>query len=491
MMHRSGVVLGVALACALVAYLARSPRPAPIAPRAIVVAVSATEARELPRHVHAIVAGGGPSPELDQVSLEDDVALAQRVLGDGTIALFAGGPGTHAVQERALAVDGDALVLALGDLFAPRGGRDAHYRTTRLALHGGATADEIFAALELALHDGAGPLLFYFSGHGSGGDSPEESVVETWGSAGFDPPTLAELLEDRGTSRRVRLVITSCHSGGFAELAFRGADASLGPTDQDRCGFFSTAWDRESGGCDSDPDRSVHEGFGVHFLSALAGEERDGHDARAAIDLDHDGAITLAEAMARVRVASRAIDVPVTTSERLLRALAPRDGDGIDVELPEQTVVIDGLLASLRLRSVEEAQDALTDLELRRDALEDALTEAYASADDLAADTAGEALSRWPVLDDPYHPDYAATLAHEHVAIEEFFGSDVAVAWAEAADDAAALQTTHDALEVQIAVHMRVAQAAETIALARRLAAIGGSDWDAYARMRACEASVP
>ena len=39
----------------------------------------------------------------------------------------------------------------------------------------------------------------------------------------------------------------------------------------------------------------------------------------------------LLEALARTRIRSRAIDVPITTSERLLRALAPAEGPGDSV----------------------------------------------------------------------------------------------------------------------------------------------------------------
>ena len=446
----------------------------------------------MPPHIRTIIAGGGPIPELDQVSLEEDVALAGRVFGTrDAIVLFAGGPGTNAVQERTLDVEGDPIVFGLANLFSPRGGRDAHYRATRLALHGGATLDQLFAAFELALPDGEQPLLFYFTGHGRGGEDPRDALAETWGSAAFDPQALAEALEDSHTSRRVRVILTSCYSGGFAELAFRGADSALGATNQDRCGFFSTAWDRESGGCDSDPDRGTHEGFGVHFLSALAGHDRDGHDARTEIDLDGDGVITLAEAMTRTRIASRAIDVPITTSERLLRVVDVEEGDEGELAMPEQQAVIDALLRSLRLPSVADAATALDELLGRRAETEDALGEAYAEARDLGADAAGDALSRWPVLDDPYHPDYAATLAREHDAIGAYLESDVVIAWAEAEDDASALEVTEDALEVQIAVHLRITQAAETIVRARRLAARGGAEWEAYRRMRACEGSAP
>jgi hypothetical protein len=489
---RSGHVVGIGLAAFALAFgLSRIPHHArPAAPASI--ASAADEALEVPRRIRAILAGGGPSPDLDQVSLEEDLALAGRVLGtDDAVVLFAGGPGTRAVQERDPDPAGDPVVFALGNLFYPRGGRDAHYRRTRLALHGGATLDEIFAAFEVALSESSAPLLFYFTGHGNGGERPEDSIAETWGGAAFDARALAEELEDTGTSRRVRMVITSCYSGGFAELAFRNADVTLGPTDQDRCGFFSTAWDRESGGCDSDPDRGVHEGFGVYFLSALAGQDREGRDARGRIDLDGDGAITLSEAMTYVRIASRAIDVPITTSERLLGAIAPREGASVAVSLPEEQAVIDALLGSLGLASVEQVRTSLSALEARATENEDALAEAYAEARDRAADVAGVVLSRWPVLDDPYHPDYPAMLAESHDALTAYLEGDEVIAWTDAEDDASALQITQDGLEVQIAVHLRILQAAETMELAGRLRARDGEGWAAFERMRACERSVP
>jgi hypothetical protein len=95
------------------------------------------------------------------------------------------------------------------------------------------------------------------------------------------------------------------------------------------------------------------------------------------------------------------------------------------------------------------------------------------------------------VLDDPYHPDYPAMLRESHDDLAGYFASDEVMAWADAEDEAAALETTSDGLEVQRAVHLRILQAADTIESARRLAAVGGEDWEAFQRMRACEASAP
>jgi hypothetical protein len=121
----------------------------------------------------------------------------------------------------------------------------------------------------------------------------------------------------RGT-RPVRVVLTSCFSGGFAELAFAGADAGKRELAAGRCGLFAATAEREASGCDPNPDRAAQEGYGLHFLQALQGRDRAG--AVAAIDLDGDGKVSLLEAHARARIASAGIDVPTSTSERWLRA---------------------------------------------------------------------------------------------------------------------------------------------------------------------------
>ena len=64
-------------------------------------------------------------------------------------------------------------------------------------------------------------------------------------------------LDELPGHRPLRMVITSCYSGGFAELAFDGASEDRGAATTDRCGFFATTWDRAASGCDPNPDRGA------------------------------------------------------------------------------------------------------------------------------------------------------------------------------------------------------------------------------------------
>ncbi|MBK8592387.1 MAG: hypothetical protein IPN77_25380 [Sandaracinaceae bacterium] len=113
-------------------------------------------------------------------------------------------------------------------------------------------------------------------------------------------------------------MITACFGGGFAELAFAGAEVSAGPASHGACGLFATSAEHESNGCDANPDRQAQQGYALHLLHALRGQGRDGQPVLG-LDLDGDGRIGLLEAHTRARIASDSIDLPSTTSERFLR----------------------------------------------------------------------------------------------------------------------------------------------------------------------------
>ena len=459
------------------------------------VQVAAVEALPLPARIDAIVVGGGPTPDSNQLSLEEDVRLATETFGEGTVALFAGGPGTRSVQVADLEPRGDALVVELGELLSPRGGRDAHYRETSLALHGAATLTQLESLLELAIGQRAGPLTVYVAGHGEGGEGPLDSRTLFWGGDALDAVALAEWLDARTPARPVRFVVTSCFSGGLGELAFVAADRTRGASAQDRCGLFATSWDEEASGCDPDPARAHHDGFGVHFLLALRGRARDGADRRDAIDLDDDGTIGLYEALTHARIESRSIDIPTTTSEIYLRAVAPPLGDLLapaPEPLPEQAAVVEALLGAMGLAGREELEARLDETRARKAEHDLALEQASADADERYYSLAAEVLSRWPVLDDPFHPDFATTIERERDGIERYLATSPTVQrYVEADEELSAMGSVDLAMRLELSLLRRLEQAYETIELAGRLRARGGPEWDRYQRLRACEWGAP
>ncbi|MCB9594424.1 MAG: hypothetical protein H6719_16955 [Sandaracinaceae bacterium] len=461
------------------------------------VAPPAIAARSTPRSegVRWILAGGGPTPELNQVQIEQDLLLARDTLsplGDGLL-LYAGGADGNAVQVLREGAAADPLRARLAELFDPRGGRDSSYRPSDLSPAGAASAEAILEAVRGALGDSDAPLTVYLAGHGVGGEEPHLSQFLTWGADDLTVDDLAATLDEVPDHRPARFVVTACYAGGFAEIAFTAADPEEGPAASDRCGFFATTWDRAAAGCDPNPDRGAQEGYGIHFLHALRGEDREGDDALDEIDLDGDGVVTLLEAHARARIASGSLDVPVTTSERFLRAAAvdPEavpDGELPPPHLPVERAVVAALAERLGLDDPRDVSARLDALHERADPLAERLDELEAELERVREVLAAELLHRWPVLDDPWHPDFGATLAAQRDAIEAHLETSGAAAHeAELLAEHALLAAEHDDLLADAAPMERLERALETLALAAQLQAEGGTLWLRYLRFVACE----
>jgi len=446
-----------------------------------------------------IIAGGGSLPESNQVSIEQDLGLALRLFeGSPGLLLFAGGPGTRTVQVQRdaeeLAEVEDPVAMALAELFSPRGGRGARYRPTTLPVAAEASASSVLGALRRALAaPGAGPLFLYVAGHGDVGGAPRDNTIVLWGQSRLSVGDVAEVV-DVG-ARPLALVLTTCFSGGFAELAFAGAEPGQGAAKTPRCGLFASTWDLEASGCDPNPDRRAQEGYGLHFLEALRGHDRDGVSLPTAeLDLDDDGKVSLLEAHTRARIAALGIGVPTTTSERWLREVAPAGGKSVDVALPEEEAVIQALGAELGIDPAEPAlaAEALAVLERGIDEHKGALLEAQLAEDRAYSAAAAELLGRWPVLDDPWHPDFATMFQAERAAIVSHLEIDATYrAYLDARGEVDRIQVEIGDLRGEAARYERLARAIETRALAGRLAARGGADWRHYAELLACERSLP
>lgn len=440
-----------------------------------------------------IIAGGGALPELNQVSLEQDVQLAlSRLPGAGRV-FFAAGTGSNTVQVQTQPQVPDELEYALGEIFQPRGGRDSTYRAVSIPNAETATKDATLAAIKQAMGHGQNPLLINILGHGDQGEIPQDNMAGFWPGDVLTAAELSKELDSIQTPRLVRFVVTTCFSGGFAEMVFRDADPESGATPQNRCGLFSATWDLEASGCDPNPDRRAQEGFGQHFWNALAGVDRLGQPIPTdQIDADNNGEISLLEAHGWVRVHSASVEVPTTTSERWLRQVAPEDGPQENVHLPVEDRVIAQLSARLRVTTLEDAQKQLEILQQQSEAALDKVSLAQENEEKAFRMLAGELLARWPVLDDPYHPSYRSMLTRERDAILALLERhESARSFQNKLNEAERAQMALEDSRVRSAPLHRLTRALENRQLARRLKAMGGEDWNIYQRLLACENTAP
>jgi hypothetical protein len=459
--------------------------------------------RPAPAALRWIAVGAVESPEQNQVQIEQDLELARAVLGERSgLVLYAGGAGSRDVQVDARQSRGDPLLAELSALLAPRGGRASRYRAGRLPRHGPASLPALEDALRSALaRPGAGPLTLLLAGHGERGERHAQNYVALWGGRRLDAGRLAGLLD--GARRPLRLVVTSCYGGGFAEALFVGADPARG-AGRDRCGFFATTADLPATGCDPNPDRPEQEGYALHLLNALRGRDRDGRVLpRGELELDGDGAISFAEAHARARIALGSIDVPTATSERWLReavksaarssrATGP-GGRGSDEGAPEELAVVRALARRTGLPAALE--HVRGDLRAREEKIDEAYgvyDDAARAEDDAAGRARAELLARWPVIDDPFHPEFAETLRCERAAIAAYLKRSRACEdYREAVRATDEAEADHWALRRKAAPVERLLRALENLALARRLSALGGEGWARYQAILACERTRP
>jgi hypothetical protein len=294
-----------------------------------------------------------------------------------------------------------------------------------------------------------------------------------WEESALTPAALAAALEAHPDHPQVRFVITSCHSGGFGELAFAQADPEKGRANTDRCGLFAAPWDLPASGCDPNPDRAAHQGYARYFLPALA------------------GGASLLEAHTRVRLTSPAPDVPTTTSERWLRHAAPDKGPSKAHPMPHEDEVVNALSQRLGT-SPADARDALGLVEHSIEGLDEGRRRAQSEEDAAWRRASASVLARWPVLNDPWHPDFSPTIEQARAEIRRHLATDPALrTWRTVRGRLDDVDSRIWRLRDRAAPLERLVRADETRRLAGRRRAKGGAQWDHFKRLRACEESKP
>lgn len=294
---------------------------------------------------------GGGHPAANAVAHERNVSFAARSLDSlglsrtNRTVLFADGNDagldlqleeTDAARHRRL--------YALGLYRGLEGARDAvlRYRDHELGGTGRADYDGVKAALLSDARDAhavagaeAPPLLVYVTDHGLEERDRSNNTILLWDDERLSVRQLGTLLDTQPPARRVVTVMAQCFSGSFASLVHVGGDPRRPLAPHDRCGFYAVPKDRPAAGCSPRSDESLYDDYTTRFFAALGGETRTKAKAPPA-DLDGDGAVDLEEAHYAATLLEDTMDVPVTTSEELLRRerghwLAALDRDGTTI----------------------------------------------------------------------------------------------------------------------------------------------------------------
>lgn len=281
--------------------------------------------------------GGGYNPSGNQVSLEKNVQLFQRMLeetypGDARqVLFFADGD----AQERDVQfVDPNFAIPRANELLAEVFGQvdeiDFQYRNHELSgVDGPTTRDNIEqwfkeTGSQLSSED---RLFLYVTAHGGRSpdkEHPHDTVLLLWNRQPLRVRDLAAWLRYVPAEVPVAMIMVQCFSGGFAYSVYEDGTAESGLADANRCGFFATVHDRVAAGCTPDIDEANYHEYSTSFFEALRGKTRFDEPIERP-DYDGDGRTSLAEAHAYVVLTSTTIDIPVCTSDEYLRAILEPD----------------------------------------------------------------------------------------------------------------------------------------------------------------------
>ena len=281
--------------------------------------------------MRALIVGGGPDLENNQVAIESNVRYFSKLLprNASVTALFADGDPNHATVlfDDSSASDsvGDHLMGLLLNETPSDGASTSRYRKPNLGckLNGASKKSAIqtaFTDIASEMQTSPRPLLLYFTGHGSPNNgSLDNNYYDLWGkNETITVSELAKQIDRLPEETPVTLVMVQCFSGAFANLILEGGDPKGEPVKRDIAGFFATVKERVAAGCTSAINEGEYHDFTSYFFAALTGKDRIGRRVKGA-DYNHDGRVGMDEAYAYTLINDESIDVPVCTSDVLLR----------------------------------------------------------------------------------------------------------------------------------------------------------------------------
>lgn len=283
-----------------------------------------------PAPLRALIVGGGPDTESNQVAIESNVRYVSSLLGSAPrLTLFADGKPAGATVLYQKPSDDSNLGNHAVDLMV--NGADAMFRANEEALRaprlgkkldGGANSKDIARAFStLAAQQKSAPrsLLIYFTGHGGDNQSDlDDNFYAQWGGGDFSVRKMAAQLKKIPDTAPVAVVMVQCFSGAFANLLFEDGDPQARVLARDFAGFFASTRDRPAAGCTSEVNEAEYHDFTSYFFAALSGRDRAARRVANA-DFNADGRVGMNEAFCYALANDASIDVPVCTSDAFLR----------------------------------------------------------------------------------------------------------------------------------------------------------------------------
>lgn len=471
--------------------------------------------------------GGGYETSANQLSLERNVIFQQSVLAaerpdrPSYDVWFADGKDPHPDLQCRDPKFEDNCPLArrlLAELLGDADSADLVYRNNEVPnLTGPADLKQVKQHFtDLATEVKAGDrVIIYVAAHGGKArrrgrrdnqskPNPYNTTVYFWNNEQLTASDFAGWLDRFPKDAQVVLVMVQCYAGGFAHTIFDHADSTAGLSDHARCGFFAQLYDRSAAGCTPDANEADFEEYSGCFWGALAGKSRDGK-VIADADFDKNGQISFAEAHSYAVIQSDTIDVPVRTSEALLKQYsklgdtttakgsAKKDGASKSDEpnlvalsgsletladgcRPDQRAVIEQLTAKLEMKTtatVEDVQQKLRQAEDKLDSANSKSNTATRTRRSALKAVQNEIYENWPELQTEWAPlavDLATDRADEFVSRVQKLPDYATLGYAkkrEAELIKASMQLERDKARVE-----RLLRACETAALAANLAKV-------------------
>ncbi len=278
-----------------------------------------------------VTIGGGYVPEQNQASLEANVIFFQSVLDKQHPdkrrheIFFSDGSNTEADLQVLAPVEPSQLPAT--DLLARLHRRGdppeakVEYRNHRVPQCSGPTSSAgIHSAISRIAKDAktGDRLLVYVTAHGGEGpeDDPHNTNITCWNEQEITVREFAQWLDELPADLPVILVMAQCYCGGFADTIFTDLKQREGLSPKNRIGFFAQQYDLPAAGCR--PDIEHDQEFSSYFWGAMVGRSRNG-DPMLGADADKNGTVSFDEAFAHAVIVGETIDIPLKSTDVLLR----------------------------------------------------------------------------------------------------------------------------------------------------------------------------